>query len=202
MKLAHCGLLLLLAAPCAAASAGQSQLAPPQNGQSQTDPLASAARRAREKQKEQPKPAKVWDNDNIPTSGNVDVIGPPAPNSSTETSASTSEDISESDHDSTKSSKTDDKSALEAQLKGAQEALKTAQTRLDFLQRKLSLDQHTYYQNPNYSSDKAGAKALQDEQAQIDANKQDVAAAQKTVDDLTAKVQAAGGKDSSDSATK
>jgi hypothetical protein len=202
MKLAHCGLMILLAAPCAAVAA-QSQPAKTQNGQSETDTLAAAARRAREKQKDQPKAAKVWDNDNIPTTDGVDVVGPSAKSSATEASGSASAgnagaSVEETAESSIKSEKFD----LEAQLKDAQENLRSLQSSLDFMQRKLALDQQSFYGNPNYSSDAAGAQALEDEQSQIDEQKREVAAAQKKVDDLTEKVKEAGAEGSGASGTK
>jgi hypothetical protein len=196
MKLAHCGLMVLLAATCAgtpaASSAQQSQPARAQNGRSQTDPLAAAARKAREKQKDQPKAAKVWDNDNLPTAGDLNVIGPAAQGSSKEASSNSAE-AEESSASDAESSEKPNKSDLEAQLKDAKENLKQLQKQLDFAQRKLALDEHDFYQNPNYASDDAGAQALKDEQNQVNSKKQAADAAQKQVDDLTAKVAAEGG---------
>ncbi len=49
-------------------SAAPAQTAP-------VDPLVAAARKAREQKKDQPKPARVFDNDNIPTQGGVSAVG-------------------------------------------------------------------------------------------------------------------------------
>jgi len=74
MKSAWPGLAILLLLPVNSVSAR-----PPQQQQyHEEDPsnVADAARRAREQKKEQPKPAKVWDNDTIPKKpGEVSVIG-------------------------------------------------------------------------------------------------------------------------------
>jgi hypothetical protein len=74
MKSAWSGLAILLLLPVNSVFAR-----PPQQQQyHEEDPsnVADAARRAREQKKEQPKPAKVWDNDTIPTKpGEVSVIG-------------------------------------------------------------------------------------------------------------------------------
>jgi hypothetical protein len=206
MKLAHCGWTILLLAmfstvPAAIASSPQPQSAPAQKSKSQTDPLAAAARRAREKQKEEPKPAKVWDNDNIPAAGGVDVVGANVQSSSAASAENGSPSLeSPADTGEQNANSGESSSDLEAQLKSAKADLKSAQSQLDFQQRKFALDQQNFYRNPNYASDDAGAKALQDEQNQIDAKKQNVAAAQKKVDDLTAKVNAAAAKDSKKSA--
>jgi len=70
-------ILVLLAAYGVAAQNTQS--APPQNpppAPSQPAPsLADAARKAREAKKTEPKNTKVFTNDNIPDSGNINVIG-------------------------------------------------------------------------------------------------------------------------------
>lgn len=74
MKSAWPGLAILLLLPVNSVFAH-----PPQQQQyHEEDPsnVADAARRAREQKKEQPKPAKVWDNDTIPKKpGEVSVIG-------------------------------------------------------------------------------------------------------------------------------
>src|SRR5580698_9723163 len=56
------------AAQSSSQSAAPAQAAP-------VDPLAAAARKAREQKKDQPKPARVFDNDNIPTQGGVSSVG-------------------------------------------------------------------------------------------------------------------------------
>ncbi|MGH9717253.1 MAG: hypothetical protein ACRD4R_11075 [Candidatus Acidiferrales bacterium] len=190
MRIAHCGSLILLALALPAISAQPLPAAPAQISTSQQDALAAAARRAREQKKNQPKSAKVWDNDNIPTSGGITVIGNTAesvaPASSTERSPAANSKAS-STKESAESAKKKN-SDEEAQLKAAKENLKTAQTDLDFAQRKYRLDQQDFYQNPNYSSDTSGAAALQGEQNQIDAKKQAVQAAQEKVNGLESKL--------------
>lgn len=188
MKTAHLGLIVLLAMPAVCATAGRASA---QAAQAQ-DPLAAAARQAREKQKEQPKPAKVWDNDNIPSSGQVSVVGNAAQGAPGPGSAAKTEQQGQKSG----ASSAEKKSDLEAQLKSAKDDLKNLQTTLDFAQRKLALDQASYYQKPDYASDTAGAQKLKDEQSDIDAKQQQVDAAQKKVDDLEAQVQSSGTKDS------
>lgn len=220
MKLAHCKWTIVLAGACALAlgatastrqSSGEAQDAQSaiaQNAKSQTpqgqassqqtDALAAAARRAREKQKEQQaKPAKVWDNDNIPTAGGLNVVGSSAQNSAAQNAPATSggpsaENAGQPAANGAEPAQKPSKADLEAQLKSARDDLANLSTQLDFAQRKLGLDQQDFYRNPDYSSDAAGARNLKNDQSQIDALKQQVADAQKKVDDLAAKVQAAG----------
>jgi hypothetical protein len=197
MKIVHLGLLMLLAAPLACASATAAQ-----TGQQQ-DALAAAARRAREQQKTQPKAAKVWDNDNIPTAGGVNVVGQAAPAelpSAKTPETSAKEAAPKESAEEAKKKKSD----LDANLKAAKDNLNNLETDLDFAQRKYALDQQSFYQNPNYSSDTSGAAALQDEENQIDAKKQDVQAAKDKIADLEAKLASStdSGSNSNDNSAK
>ncbi|HVB88309.1 MAG TPA: hypothetical protein VNK23_16730 [Candidatus Dormibacteraeota bacterium] len=204
MRVAHCGSLIVLALALPVLSAQALRAAPAQSEQS-PDALAAAARRAREQQKNQPKPAKVWDNDNIPTSGGVDVIGQTASSAEPPASANTSATAAKkSTAETGAASSKKDKSALEDQVKSAKEVLKTLQTDLDFAQRKYKLDQQDFYQNPNYSSNESGAAALQAEQDQIDTKKQAAQAAKEKLTDLEAKLAKASdaGSSSNDTSAK
>ncbi len=78
MKIAHWGLGILLVMPMGIA-AGQAQPAS-QDAQAPapapTDTLAAAAKQAREAKKDQPKPARVWNDDTIPKSNAaISVVG-------------------------------------------------------------------------------------------------------------------------------
>lgn len=157
------------------------------------DAVAAAARRAREQKKEQSKP-KVWDNDNIPRSpGELSVVGPPASQATTpaDSAMPAAADSSKPDAATPKaSSPIEKKASIQSELLAAKDALQTLQNDIDIMQRKLVLDQQTYYSKPGYSSDKAGAAALDDEQAQIDAKEQEMQADQSKIADLQAQLDA------------
>ena len=82
--------------------------AQPQQQQDDSTSIADAARRSRELKKEQPKSAKVWDNDTIPRKpGDVSVIGQaPAAAASDDASGKSSDDTA----------KTADKTASQAKI--------------------------------------------------------------------------------------
>ena len=193
MRLAEWGLAILLAAPLAipAVASAQSQDSS-QSGQQ--DSLAAAARRAREEKKDQPKPAKVWDNDNIPTDpGSVSVIGDtaaPADQAASDHPQTDQQPDQQAPSNSTSEATDKDKAATTAELDADKKRLASLKTDLDILQRKLALDQQTYYGKPDYSSDKAGAAALKSEQDQIDAKKQQIDELQKKMNDLQAQAAA------------
>jgi hypothetical protein len=155
----------------------------------QQDPLAAAARRAQEEKKQQPKAAKVWTNDNIPsTPGNISVVGEAgsAEGGASETKV---DQGGAGTHENNGSESSDDrKAALQRELDTAKEQLKGIQTDLDILSRKHVLDQQMYYGKPDFASDTEGAARLKNEETEIASKKQDVDAAQKKVDDLTSKL--------------
>jgi hypothetical protein len=201
MKLAKWGLAILLASPLTIPSLASAQSQDTaQSGQQ--DPLAAAARRAREQKKDQPKAAKVWDNDNIPSgAGSVSVVG----NSGATDQAASDQQQGNQQHDQGQAANSNaqaqpsdaDKAAKAAELDGDKRQLESLKTDLDILQRKLVLDQQTYYSKPDYSSDKAGAAALKDEQDQIAAKQQQIDDLQKKMDDLQSQLDAASSSPSS-----
>jgi len=186
MRIAFSGLMILLALPLASAVAQQQQ--PPQ--QQQDDSMADAARRARDQKKDQAKPAKVWDNDNVPAADrSVNVVGQSneaggdAANQQAATDASAGSDSSKSEGKSPQ-----DVAAALVELSSAKDKLQTLKADLDVLQRKYTLDAQTYQSNPNPPADKPGADALANEQAEIAAKQQEVEDQQKRVDELDAKL--------------
>ena len=184
MKLTHWGLMLLLLAPLGVASA-----------RPQETSLADAARKAREQKKAPPKDAKVWDNDTISqTTGHISVVGQtPPPGATTEAKPADATDKAAAPAEAKAPEMTaGEKAALEAELASAKDHLATVKTDLDILQRKYVLDRQAFYGKYDYASDRAGAAALQDEQSQIDSKQQEVADAQKKIDELQEKLKAAG----------
>jgi hypothetical protein len=200
MRIACSGLLVLLAWPWGMASAQQQQQSP----QQQVDSIAEAARRSRDQKKEQPKPAKVWDNDTLPTKqGGVNVIGQSAPTtdaSGNPPAANTQVPGSAAEAGASKSGSrsASDVKALQASLAAAKDQLQALKTELDILQRKYSLDSQMYYGKPNYAADTEGAAKLADEKSQIDLKQHEVDTAQKKVSQLEEELKNSGaGGDSS-----
>jgi hypothetical protein len=198
MKVAMWSLAILLVSPLATVPAASARAQDAAQSGQQQDSLAAAARRAREEKKEAPKAAKVWDNDNIPTTqGGVSVVGE---NSGTEATATSpeqgaqeqgQEQAAASNEEAKPSDK--EKAAISSEIDDAKQQLKSLKSDLDFQQRKLALDQQMYYVKPDYASDKAGAAALKNEQDQIDAKQKAIDDLQKKIDDMQSKLDAAGG---------
>jgi DNA repair exonuclease SbcCD ATPase subunit len=184
MRIAQWSLVILLAVPIGVASAAPRQQAQQSNSTDQ-DSLAAAAKRAREQKKDAPKAAKVWSNDDIPAAGAVSVVGQPGSESST------TESTAAAPASTGQPATPEEKQALEGNVSSAKDKLADLKSELDILQRKLKLDQQTYYGQTNYADDKSGAAALQAEQDQIDAKKKEIEDAQKQVDDAQSKLDAA-----------
>jgi len=194
MRIACSGLMLLLSLPLGSLAAQQQE--PSQ--QQQEDSLAEAARRAREQKKDQAKPAKVWDNDNVSKAGGaVNVVG-----QSTEAGSEAAnqqpgaENPSGAEAANPENKPPQDSAATQAELSSAKERLQSLKADLDVLQRKYALDSQTYLSNPNDPASKSGAEALKDQQFQIAEKQQEVEDQQKKVDELNQKL-----KDSAPSAT-
>jgi hypothetical protein len=193
MKIAHWRLGILLVMPVSIAAA-QSQ-SPSQNEQAPapapTDSLAAAAKQAREAKKDQPKPARVWNDDTIPKSNAaISVVGqtpddnggaaPAAVDAAAAPPAAAANGSAAAGGGNRK--------ALEGSIANAKERLATIKVDLDLLQRTYTLDSQMYYIKPDYASDTDGAAKLKDEQDQIAAKQQEMDDEQKKIDDLNAEL--------------
>jgi hypothetical protein len=196
MKIAHWGLGILLVMPMGIA-AGQAQ-APSQEAPAPapTDPLAAAAKAAREAKKDQTKPARVWNDDTIPKSnGAISVVGQTPADDSANAAAATG-DAANAATSATGSAGAGggaaagagNQRALETSIQNAKDKLATTKVDLDLLQRTYTLDSQMYYIKPDYASDANGAAKLKDEQDQIAAKQQEMDEEQKKIDDMEAEL--------------
>jgi hypothetical protein len=187
------GLLLLLPLGAVATQA-QQDVPPAAPSQSPADAAAAAKADASAK----PKKARVWDNDNIPKSGDeISVVGQPEQSTSTSTTGS---DASANGAAGPAASGDDKKERKEEakidaskgendpRVAAAREKLASLKRDLDLQSRKLDLDSQTYYAKPDYKSDPAGAEQIQSEKDGIASKQQEVDAAQKELDDLLAQL--------------
>src|SRR5580704_5540394 len=173
----------------AGTTAGIAAARPRQQG----DSLAEAAQRAQSEKKSAPATHKVWTNENIPTTpGTISIVGVADTSSTADSAAGDSAKPAAPANSANKARKTDkDAAAIQSDLAAAKLDLNTVTTDLDILTRKQILDSQSYYSKPGYASDTAGAAQLSDEQAEVDAKKQEVADAQKKVNDLQDQLAAA-----------
>jgi len=175
MRIARWAFTILAALPLAAALCAGAALAQDQQDSS----LAAAARRTQDQKKDQPKAAKVWDNDNIPSTGAINVVGqqqsaggpasePPAGNAQepeTKPAPSAAE-----------------VAGINADVSALKQRLAGLKAGLDIAQRKYTLDEQSYLSNPNRTTEKAGAAAsLAVEKSDLDAKTAAVADAEKAL---------------------
>lgn len=158
---------LLVAALLPAAPRSQSQ---------DSQSVAEAARRAREKKKDAAKSTKVITDETLEVkkgdvqsavaeepkiAGAPDTKGQAAPGVANAAAAKA-----------TTQAARDEK--LKKEVAAVKEQLKEALGDLDLLQRENRLDQDAYYSQPNFASDTAGKQKLDDEQQQISDKRQEV----------------------------
>jgi hypothetical protein len=197
MKIAHWSLGILLSMPTGIA-AGQAQPAQaPAPTPAATDPLAAAAKAAREAKKDQPKSARVWNDDTIPKSSDaISVVGKTPTADDTDKAGAATGDAAHAAAAANGSAGAGggaaavagDRAALEASIQNAKEKLATIKVDLDLLQRTYTLDSQMFYVKPDYASDTEGAAKLQDEQDQVAAKQQEMDEQQKKIDDLEAEL--------------
>jgi hypothetical protein len=187
MRTARWAFTILLLTPLAASLFAGTTRA---QDQDQDSSLAAAARRAQEQKKDQPKAAKVWDNNNLPTTAPVSVVGqePAAAGSSTTDTTNSSTPAADAKPAPTAA----EIAQLNSGLDVAKQRLSDLKADLDVAQRKYALDQQTYYGKPDFAADKSGAAALASEKSDVDAKADAVAAAEKLLASLQIKVDEAG----------
>jgi len=187
-KFAHAlGLGILLVLPAGALSAQSS-------GQSTSDPLAAAAKRAQDSKKDPSKTARVWDNDNIPKAGHeISVVGSneaaadgtnPAVSADANAVATPDAAAGGANAAGPAPNQADLDAKIQAQITSAKENIASMKTDLDLMQRTLVLDSQMYYSKPDYSSDRGGARKLTDEQAKIADKQQAIDEAEKKLAEL------------------
>ena len=148
--------------------------------------VAEAARRAREKKKDAAKPTKVITDETLDVkkgdvqsavaeepkiAGAPDAKAQAAPGAPTATPANAA-------------AKDEKKERLKKELTDLKEQIKQSLMDLDLLQRENRLDQDAYYSQPNYGSDAAGKQKLDDEKPQISTKQDEVARLKAKLADL------------------
>ncbi|MFY9803776.1 MAG: hypothetical protein WA211_19960 [Candidatus Acidiferrales bacterium] len=171
-------------------SAAQSAAAPAASA----DPLAEAARKAREQKKDQPKPARVFDNDNLPTQGGISAVGAAPAGESTEGGeAAAPAEAGGAPAKSAAPSGGDEKSWREKFAK-LRKKLDQDQADLDIMQRELGVLDVQYYNDPMKAMQQGYTRSDIDEKtAKIEAKKKQVESDQQAISDLEDELRSAGG---------
>ncbi|MGH9685892.1 MAG: hypothetical protein ACRD5K_02225 [Candidatus Acidiferrales bacterium] len=160
----------------------------------QEDPLAVAARKAREQRKNEPKAAKVFDNDNLPTQGGISTVG------ATSTPSTNDKNQKKQKTQSASSNPTgNDAGAWRSKFADLRQKLQQDQTELSVMQRELGQDALQYYNGDpqKAAQDQASGHPMGDnydkKKAAIDAKQKQVDADQQAISDAEDALRQAGG---------
>jgi hypothetical protein len=198
------GVYILVALP-ALGLGGIAVIAQQQDASQQpsTDPVADAARKAREQKKEAPKPKKVYTNEDLGSGGGstAPAAAPAAaaPNSDANANAKESADGQANGGNASTDSKAGaGKSDEEKWRKRFQEAranLADAEKELDILQREAQKAQVQYYSDPTKAmNEQLTRKDVNEKDSQIAAKKQDIAKLKQKLSDMEDELRRSGGE--------
>src|SRR5579862_740326 len=144
------------------------------------DSLAEAARKARERKKEERKTPQLFTNDNLPTSGGISTVGQaPAPTATPAAPGSAA-----SNGKKPVASSGSDEAKWREKFATLRHKLEQDQENLDLLQRELGTLNTQFYSDPNKELQQQLTRSDIDKKtAEIDKAKEQVAADQQAIDD-------------------
>jgi hypothetical protein len=159
----------------------------------QEDSLAAAARRSREQKKEASKPAKIFDNDNIPTHGGISTVGN-APTSEAGNPPSTTEAATGTAPASAAKSAGGDEKSWRKRFSDLRRKLEADQQELDILQRELGVLDVQNYSDPVKGMQQGLTRSdINEKTAKIEAKKKQIAADQQAISDAEDELRKSGG---------
>lgn len=167
--------------------AGLPAPAQPQNGsqQSGSDPVADAARKAREDKKNAGKPKKVYTDDDVkPAAAAAATTAAAAPGDASGAGATGAAGPQKTDDAAAKEDPNGEK-AWRKRFKEQRDKLAKAETELDILQREVQKAQIEYYPDPQKAmTEQNTRKEINDKQAKIAAKQQEIAQLKQGLEDL------------------
>jgi chromosome segregation ATPase len=162
--------------------------------QQTSDPVAEAARKAREQQKVAPKPKKVYTDDDVKPAASSSESG-----ASTGTAASGSQGTAEkkqgaaNGEDKTKGSESAE-TKWRKRFADQRDKIATAEKELDILQRESDKSQTQYYSDPQKAlMEQNSRKDINDKDAKINAKKQEIANLKQQFADMEDQLRKSGG---------
>jgi len=182
--------------------AGLAAAAQPQGSSQQTgDPVADAARKAREAKKEAPKPKKVYTDDDIKRSAPEPQPAPAAApvNASGATTAQAVGDVAKStdaakNQDATRKEDPNGEAAWRKKFQGQRDKIEKVMKELEVLGRELEKAQMQYYPDPQKAMTQQNTRGdVNAITTKIDAKKQELAQLRQGLDDLEDQLRKSGG---------
>jgi len=167
----------------------------PACAQSQSsDPVADAARKAREDKKNAAKPKKVYTDDDVkPASAAAATAATPAPSDAGGAAATGTAGQQKTDEAAPKEDPNGEK-AWRKRFKDQRDKLAKAETELDVLQRESQKLQIEYYPDPQKAlSEQNSRKDVDEKMAKIKAKQQEIAQLKQGLEDMEADMRKSGG---------
>jgi hypothetical protein len=160
------------------------------NAQQTGDPVADAARKARQAKKDAPKPKKVYTDDDVKTTA-PDPVSSATPGNAAGTNATTAGQTAGV------AGKDDDpngETAWRKRFKEAYEKITRGEKELDILQREFDKAQTQYYSDPQKALNEQNNRAeINDKTAKIDAKKKELDQLKQAISDLEEQLRKSGG---------
>jgi len=173
-----------------------------QNGSQQGDPVADAARKAREQKKAEPKPKKVYTNEDF-GGGTPTPAAAPATGTAKSGSAKSESKEGAAPEPSEEKGTADNKAAganknseenWRKRFREARDKLAQAEQELDILQREAQKAQVQYYNDPQKAlSEQYSRKDVTEKDTKIAAKKQEIAQMKLHIADMEDELRASGG---------
>jgi hypothetical protein len=179
---------VILAGVCLASLPAGAQ----QQGSSQQtgDPVADAARKARDAKKDTPKPKKVYTDDDVKTSAPAAAPAPNTGNASGFQAAGTEQAGASGGKDEDPNGE----SAWRKKFAEAHSGIARAEKELDVLQREFEKAQTQYYSDPQKALTQQNNRAdINDKSAKIDAKKKEIDQLKQALDSLEDQLRKSGG---------
>jgi hypothetical protein len=172
--------LCLAGLPVRARAQGSSQ-------QPGSDPVADAARKAREDKKTAPKPKKVFTDDDVKPANSPASSNPSG-------TAATAAVGAQKESDAGQAADPNGETAWRKRFKDQHDKIDKAEKELDLLQREEEKSQVQYYSDPQKAlTEQNTRKDINDKQAKIDAKKLEIAQLKQGLDDLEDQLRKSGG---------
>jgi hypothetical protein len=161
--------------------------------QSGSDPVADAARKAREDKKNAPKPKKVYTDDDVKPAAAAATAATAVPSDASGAAAIGAAGPQKAEDGGAKEDPNSEK-AWRKRFKEQHDKLAKAETELDILQRESQKAQLEYYPDPQKAlTEQNTRKDVNDKLAKITAKSQEIAQLKQELDDMEAALRKSGG---------
>jgi len=165
------------------------------SSQQQTgDPVADAARKAREKKKDAPKPKKIYTDDDVKKSAPEPAAAPGVAGGTVAATAAQAAGGSAKTGDATKTEDPNGQAAWRRRFQAQRDKIAKLMKEVDILGRELEKAQMEYYPDPQKALTQQNSRAeINAINAKIDAKKKEVAELQQGLDDMEEQLRKSGG---------